>query len=55
MEKAEDIKRDRTYYTKTKKNHDYLQAIIKKMLNCKYITDEDKNKLKIMFSDLNLD
>jgi glycosyltransferase involved in cell wall biosynthesis len=55
MEKAEDIKRDRTYYNKTKKNHDYLQAIIKKMLNCKYITDEDKNKLKIMFSDLNLD
>ena len=55
MEKAEDIKRDRTYNAKTKRNGDYLQAIIKKMLNCKYITDEDKNKLKIMFSDLNLD
>ena len=55
MGKAKDVKKDRFYSLKNKRNHDFLIAIIKKMLNSKYVSDEDKNELKIMFNDLDLD
>ena len=55
MGKAKDVKYDRFYSLKNKRNHEFLKAIIKKMLNCKFISDEDKNQLKIWFNDLDLD
>ena len=55
MGKSKDVKYDRFYSLKNKRNHEFLKAIIKKMLNCKFISDEDKNQLKIWFNDLDLD
>ena len=55
MGKAKDVSNDRFYSLKNKRNHEFLKAIIKKMLNCKFISDEDKNQLRIMFNDLDLD
>ena len=55
FEKAKDLKTDSLYSLKDKRNYDFLKAILKKMLNCKYISNKDKNQLKIMFSDLDLD
>ena len=55
IEKAKDVKYDRLYSLKDKRNHDFLIAIIKKMLICKFISNEDKNQLKTMFNDLDLD
>jgi glycosyltransferase involved in cell wall biosynthesis len=52
--KAKDVNNDKSYSLKNKRNHEFLKAIIKKMLNCKFISDEDKNQLKIMFNDLDL-
>ena len=54
FEKAKDLKTDSLYSLKDKRNYEFLKAIIKKMLNCKFISDKDKNQLKIMFSDLDL-
>jgi glycosyltransferase involved in cell wall biosynthesis len=55
FEKAKDLKIDSLYSLKDKRNYEFLKAIIKKMLNCKFISNKDKNQLKIMFSDLDLD
>ena len=55
FEKAKDLKTDSLYSLKDKRNYEFLKAIIKKMLNCKFISDEDKNQLKIWFNDLDLD
>ena len=55
IEKAEDVKKDKNYSIENKRNHEFLKAILKKMLNCKYISDKDKKEVRIMFSDLDLD
>jgi hypothetical protein len=55
MGKAKDVRNDRFYSLKNKRNHEFLKAVIKKMLNSKFISDEDKNQLRIMFNDLDLD
>lgn len=56
VEKAKDLKKDtKKYKIKYKRNQDFLKAIITKMLNCKYISDEDKKQIKFLFSDLNFD
>lgn len=52
-DKALEIKNYEFFEIKNEKNKNYLKIVLDKLMNCKYINNEDKYKLKQYFNEIN--
>jgi len=52
--KAKEIRYEEYYSLKSEKNVLFLKAVFKKIMNCEYISEKDKNKLKSLFKKLDI-
>ena len=53
VDKALEIKNYEFFKIKNEKNKNYLKTVLEKMMKCKYISNEDKYKLKQYFNEIN--
>ena len=52
--KAKEIRYEEYYSLNSEKNILFFKAVFKKIMNCEYISEKDKNYLKSMFKKLDI-
>ena len=54
VEKALEIKNYEFFHINNKTNYQYIKKVLEKFIECKYISEDDKDKIKLYFNEINL-
>lgn len=54
IDKALEIKNYEFFHINNNKNYQYLKKVLEKFLQCKYISEDNKVKIKQYFNEINL-